>query len=302
MGILPMSESKDHGQDARATTVKEDKVPTEEGKFAGTGGVEVYWRAWLPDNVRAVVIICHGLGEHSGRYAELAERLNQHDLAAFALDHRGHGRSGGRRGHVLSFNEYLQDLDSFRRQVDARFERLPRFLLGHSLGGLIAARYAEEYNAGLAGLILSSAALRVDVNAPAIKLALGRVMSKILPALTLGNELDPHMISHDPKVVKDYIDDPLVHDRVSARWFTEFTAAIETVQERAGAIAIPTLVMQSGDDKLVAPRGAQEFFDRLTVPDKTLKSWDGFYHEMFNEVDRQKPLELTLQWIEKHLQ
>ena len=277
-------------------------MPTQEGKFTGTGGIEIFWRSWLPDKIRAVVILSHGLGEHSGRYDWLARRLNERGLAAFALDHRGHGRSGGRRGHVLSFNEYLQDLDNFRRQVDARFENLPRFLLGHSLGGLIAARYAEEYGAGLAGLILSSAALRVDVSEPAIKLALGRVMSKILPTLTLGNGLDPNMISHDRQVVQDYINDPLVHDRVSARWFTEFSAAIETVQERAGAISIPTLVMQSAEDKLVAPRGAPEFFDRLTVPDKTLKVWDGFYHEMFNEVERQKPLELTLAWLEKHLQ
>jgi len=276
-------------------------VPTQEGTFVGTGGVEIFWRAWLPDNLRAVVIISHGLGEHSNRYSWLAERMVEKDLAAFALDHRGHGRSGGRRGHILSFNEYLQDLDGFRRQVEDRFSSLPRFLLGHSMGGLIAARYTEDMGAGLTGLILSSAALRVDVDEPAIKLALGRVMSKIFPALTLGNGLDPNMISHDRKVVEDYINDPLVHDRVSARWYTEFTAAIETVQERAGKIAIPTLVMQSAEDKLVAPRGAQEFFDRLTVADKAFQSWPGFYHEMFNEVERDKPLALTLQWIEKHL-
>jgi acylglycerol lipase len=275
----------------------------EDGKFIGAGGVEIFWQAWLPDTVRGVVIVCHGLGEHSGRYAHVAAALGEKDLAAFALDHRGHGRSGGKRGHINAFAEYTGDLDAFRRQVDARFGDLPRFLLGHSMGGLIAALYAESHGAGLTGLILSSAALRVDVDAPAIKLALGRLFSKLLPAISMSNELDPHHVSRDPAVVEAYIADPLVHDRVSARWFTEFTAAIESVQEHAGQITIPTLVMQSGADKLVAPRGAQEFFDRLTVANKALQVWDGFYHEMFNELpdDRAKAVALMLKWIEERL-
>lgn len=276
-------------------------MKTEEGRFIGTGGVEIFWRSWLPDTIRGVVLVAHGLGEHSNRYAHLAARLCERDLAAYALDHRGHGLSGGKKGHVIRFNDYLADLDAFRRQVEERYSDLPRFLLGHSMGGLIAASYAEAQGAGLSGLVLSSAALRVDVDAPAIKLALGRLFSKILPGITMSNELDPNMISHDREVVKAYIDDPLVHDRVSARWFTEFTAAIEAVQLRAHEISIPVLVMQSGDDALVAPRGAQEFFDRLTVEDKALKYWEGFYHEMFNEVDREKAISLALDWIEGRL-
>jgi alpha-beta hydrolase superfamily lysophospholipase len=273
----------------------------EQGTLSGSGGVEIFWRAWLPDQVRAVCIICHGLGEHSGRYAAVAADLAGKGLASYALDHRGHGRSGGKRGHLLTFSEYLDDLAAFRKMVEGRAAGKPVFLLGHSMGGLIAARYAEQSGAGLRGLVLSSAALRVDVDAPAIKLAAGRFFSKYLPGLSMGNGLDPQMISHDKKVVDAYIADPLVHDRVSARWFTEFTSAIEAVQEQAAKIAIPVLVMQSGDDKLVAPRGAKEFFDRLTVSDKKLEVWDGFYHEMFNEVERSKPVALMLAWIEEHL-
>jgi acylglycerol lipase len=275
----------------------------EDGKFVGTGGIEIYWQAWIPDTVRAAAILCHGLGEHSGRYEHVAAALKQHDIAAFALDHRGHGRSGGKRGHINTFSEYLGDLDAFRRQIDERFGDQPRFLIGHSMGGLIAATYAESHGAGLAGLILSSAALRVDVDAPAIKLALGRLFSKLLPGTTMSNGLDPNFVSRDPAVVAAYIADPLVHDRVSARWFTEFTAAIEAVQAHAGDITIPVLVMQSSADRLVSPRGAQEFHDRLTVASKTLKSWDGFYHEMFNELpdDRAQAIDFMLKWIEERL-
>jgi len=278
-------------------------LKTDDGRFVGAGGVEIFWRSWLPDTVRAVCLICHGLGEHSGRYARVAEALGAKGLASFALDHRGHGQSGGKRGHVDAFNDYLCDLDEFRRLVEERYGELPRFLIGHSMGGLIAARYAERQGAGLAGLVLSSAALRVDVDAPAIKLFMGRVFSKLLPGITMSNELDPTMISRDKKAVEDYMGDPLVHDRVSARWFTEFTRAIDAVQEQAAEINIPVLVMQSGADALVAPRGAVEFHERLTTGDKTVKEWEGFYHEMFNELpgDRERAINFMTDWIEARL-
>jgi len=273
----------------------------EEGTFTGAEAVGIFWQAWLPDTIRAVCLVSHGLGEHSGRYQHVAERLGEKDIASFALDHRGHGRSGGKRGHVTRFFHYLSDLDSFRHQVEERFLDLPRFLIGHSMGGLIAAHYAITHGSGLSGLILSSAALRVDVEASPVKLALGRLFSRTLPGITMSNELDSNMISHDRSVVEAYNDDPLVHDRVSARWFTEFTGAIEAVHEKAHEISVPVLVMQSGDDALVAPRGAREFFERLTVEDKTLKYWDGFYHEMFNEVEKEKPISFMIEWIESHL-
>ncbi len=274
---------------------------TEQDRFVGAGAKEIFWRAWLPDTIRGLCIIAHGLGEHSGRYEHVARALGERDLASFALDHRGHGQSGGKRGHVLSFSEYLFDLDNFRRLIEERFSELPRFLIGHSMGGLIAAHYAAKHGAGLSGLVLSSPALRVDVKEPEIKLALGKLMSRVLPGLTMGNGLDPEMISHDKEVVAAYKNDPLVHDRVSARWFTEFTSAIEAVHECAHQISTPVLLMQSGEDELVAPRGAQEFFDRLTVEDKTLKVWEGFYHEMMNETEKEKAIDLMLEWIEKRL-
>lgn len=276
-------------------------MKNESGKMAGFGGVEIFWRAWTVETPRAAMILAHGLGEHSGRYGHVAETLNAKGISAFALDHRGHGQSGGKRGHVMNFSEFLDDLDLFRKQVEGRIAKLPLFLLGHSMGGLIAARYAETRGAGLAGLILSSAGLRVDIDAPAIKLAAGRFFSKYVPGLTMSNGLDPNYLSHDRKVVADYLADPLVHDRVSARWFTEFTGAMEAVQAEAAKITMPTLVMQSGEDRLVAPRGAPEFFARLTVKDKTLQVWEGFYHEMFNEVEKEKPLSLMQNWIEERL-
>ncbi len=276
-------------------------MKSEQGNFTGSGGVDIFWRAWIPDTIRAVVLIAHGLGEHSGRYEHVANALVEQDLACFALDHRGHGQSGGKRGHVLRFEEFECDLETLRRQAEDRFPDMSVFLIGHSMGGLICASYAITKGQGLAGLVLSSAALRVDVDEPAIKLAMGRLFSKILPSVTMSNGLEPEFISHDPEVVEKYKNDPLVHDRVSARWFTEFQAAIARAHDMAHQISTPVLVMQSADDKLVNPSGAREFYDRLTAEDSALQYWDGFYHEMFNEVERQKPISFMIEWMEKRL-
>lgn len=273
----------------------------EEGNFPGAGGVEIFKRAWIPDTIQCVCIIAHGLGEHSARYEHVAHALVEKDMACFALDHRGHGRSGGKKGHILRFEEYENDLETLHQEVRERFQDMPVFLIGHSMGGLISTCYAINRGQGLAGLILSSAALRVDVDEPAIKLAIGRLFSKVLPSITMSNGLDPEFISHDPEVVQKYKDDPLVHDRVSARWFTEFQRAISKVHQMAHQINIPLLVMQSGDDKLVNPAGAREFHDRLTAEDTALQYWDEFYHEMFNEKEKQKPISFMIEWIEKRL-
>lgn len=273
----------------------------ESGYLSGSDGRKIFWQGWRPaGDIKGLVIIAHGLGEHIGRYEQLAGFLNQKGYAVFGSDHRGHGKTEGKRGHILRFDEYTKDFKMIRDSVVSRFPGKCSVLLGHSMGGLIAVHYVLTYPSDFDGLALSSAALKVEVDASPVKLAAGRFFSKVLPGITMGNELDPNMISHDREVVRKYIDDPLVHDRVSARWFTSFTAAIAEAQSRAGEIMIPCLVMQSSEDKLVAPAGAGEFFGKVASADKTLQYWEGFYHEMFNEVEKQKPYQFLLDWLEKH--
>lgn len=274
----------------------------EAGQLQGTGGLSIYWQAWLPEPASTVLLIAHGLGEHSGRYAHVAKHFSGRGYAVFALDHRGHGQSAGKRGHVDRFTDYLADLDILRHRAADRCPGKKIFLLGHSLGGLIAAHFALAHPNELSGLITSSAAYKVVIVANPVKLALGRFFSKYVPTLTMGNELDPNGVSRDPAVVKAYLEDPLVHDRVSARWFTEFVAAIEQVQAQAPTLKLPLLVMQSGDDRLVAPEGAKEFYDRVGSADKTLKLWPGFYHEMFNEPEQAEVLKFTAEWLDGHRQ
>jgi alpha-beta hydrolase superfamily lysophospholipase len=270
----------------------------EQGQYQGTAGLSIFWQAWLPEPAHTVFLLAHGLGEHSGRYTHVADSFSGKGYAVFALDHRGHGKSAGKRGHVEKFADYIADLDLLRHRAAEQFSGKKIFLLGHSLGGLIAAHYALAHPDELSGLLTSSAAFKVKIEANPVKLALGRFFSKHLPGLTMGNELDPNYVSRDPAVVKAYLADPLVHDRVSARWFTEFVAAIAEVQARAPELRMPLLVMQSGDDKLVAPEGAREFFDKAGSADKTLKLWPGFFHEMFNEPEKAEVMNFTSEWLD----
>ncbi len=274
-----------------------------QSSFEGVGGLKIFYRSWVPETIKGVMLIVHGLGEHSGRYDHVAERLEKSGWACFALDHRGHGQSEGKRGHILSFKDYVTDTRALKSKLREDFTEYPIMVLGHSMGGLIAAHLCLDHPRAIEGLILSSPALTIEVNEPAIKLAAGRFFSKVLPGLTMSNGLDPAMVSHDPAVVKDYIEDPLVHDRVSARWFTEFTGAMDEVMARAADLRIPFLLMQSGEDKLVDPSGAGVFFEKVGSKDKTLKIWEGYYHEMFNEIadDREPVFALVEQWLSKHV-
>jgi len=274
----------------------------ESGLLAVKDGTRIYWHGFKPSGeIRGLVFISHGLGEHIGRYTHLAKFLEGKSFAVFGSDHRGHGKSDGKRGHIMSFDQYLDDYKIFRDSVVERFPGKKNFLLGHSLGGLIAVNYVLKYPSDFPALALSSAGLKIKTEASPIKLALGRFFSKVLPGITMGNELDPNQVSRDPEVVKKYIEDPLVHDRVSARFYTSTVAAVEQAHKRAGEIKIPILVMQSGADGMVDPEGAREFFEKVSSPDKTLKYWEGFYHEMFNEVEKEKPYQYLLAWLEQHL-
>jgi alpha-beta hydrolase superfamily lysophospholipase len=276
----------------------------ETGNFSGHDGLELFFRHYPADDERTRLVIAHGLGEHSGRYGNVVNRLLPNDISIWALDHRGHGKSGGKRGHILKFDQYISDL---RLLVEMAAKELPEnrklFLLGHSMGGLIALYFALRHPDLIDGVIASSPALGMVVEVPAVKSLLGKVMSSIWPGLALSNELDATKISRDEDVVRAYQDDPLVHDKVSARWFTEILAAMEFVNQRAARMKIPTLLQVAADDHLVSAQSSQRFFEKLTVDDKTLHVYEGLYHEIYNEVQdqREKVLADLQKWLEDRL-
>lgn len=263
-------------------------------------GLNIFYRHYKASPEKARMVISHGLGEHSGRYLNVINRLVPKGISIFAPDFRGHGKSDGKRGHVLSFDDYLEDLYSiFEEVVKEKKPGKKCFLLGHSMGGLIAINYAISRQETIDGLIISSPSLGVAVKVPAIKAALGKAMSSLWPGLSLNNELDASKLSHDEQVVMAYRNDPLVHNRVTARWFTEFLSAMENTNNHILEIKAPFLMQIAGDDHLVNAAASKSFFEKLSSKDKTLHVYEGLYHEIFNEkeADRKPAIDDLESWI-----
>jgi alpha-beta hydrolase superfamily lysophospholipase len=271
--------------------------------YTGEEQIRIFYRSATVEGERARLVIAHGLGEHSGRYERLMERLNRSGISVWAPDHRGFGRSGGKRGHVRGFDQYLKDLD---RMVEIARRGLPEqkklFLLGHSMGGLMALRYGQEKGDRIDGLIVSSPALAPARPIPAARAIPAKILSRLHPSLTINNEIDSRLLSHDTEVVQAYDNDPLVHRRVTPRWFTAFLGAMEEAKKGAPRMQTPLLLQVAGEDSLVAPEASRRFFESLSLRDKTLHVYEGLYHEIYNEAeeDRERVLTDLEQWISDH--
>ena len=274
------------------------------GVFLADDMVRIFYQSWQAQKPKGVVVISHGLGEHSDRYSNIMNALAGAGISFYALDHRGHGKSGGKRGHVDRYMKYVDDL---KKLVDTLVKTenpgLPVILLGHSMGGLIAMRYALEYPEDLKGLILSAPALVPAVAVPGWKKSLGRIFSVIAPGLAMNNELDPADISSDPDVVQAYRDVPLVHDMVSARWYTEYLDTAEYCLARPAEIEMPLLVIHGTADRMVSPESSRIVFENASSRDKKIFTWEGLFHETMNEriEDRKKVLKTISAWITSHM-
>jgi alpha-beta hydrolase superfamily lysophospholipase len=260
----------------------------------------VFYRHWQPETPRAVILLAHGLGEHSGRYEDFARFFGERHIAVLAPDHVGHGRSPGRRAHVRRFSEFFGPLDVLREQIRKTYPGLPVFLVGHSMGGLIAARYLLSRRDGFAGAVLSAAALEVPEPPSTAAIWVNRLISLVWPSLGVM-QLDASGISRDPAVVAAYRADPLVHTgKFSARLVTELFAAMQDVAERRGDIRLPLLVLHGEADSMTAPSGSTQFAAGVGSEDVTLKGYPGLYHEIFNEPERLEVLGDVHRWLLDH--
>lgn len=270
-------------------------------------GISLFLRSWLPvpdengAEPRATVVICHGQGDHSGRYDHVARYFAQRGYAVYAHDHRGQGKSGGHRGHIDRFANYYDDLWLVIKTVKARQAGKKLFLIGHSLGGLIAIGYAQSRPKTINGLIASSPGLERSMHVPAIKLILGKLMLHIAPRFALNPGLQAEGLTHDPQVAAAYKADPIREPRVTARFYAEFEKAGRDVRRNAGALTVPSLIMPGGDDPICSTPATVQFYDEVSAADKTLVVWEGMYHEIFNEIDKQKVLEVAESWVAERL-
>jgi acylglycerol lipase len=265
-------------------------------------GLQLYAQAWQPaEGTRAVVALVHGLGEHSGRYAHVASALAAAGYALVAFDLRGHGCSEGQRGHAPSWETLLDDVGILLRESASRFPERPVFLYGHSFGGNLVLSYILRRKSQLAGAIVTDPVLRTAFQPPAWKIKLGETLYSLWPTFALGNELDPKGLSHDPNVVSAYVNDPLVHNRVSARMAMDMLRAGEWAIAHAGELTVPLLLMHGASDPVCSPQASQEFAQSAAQGACTLKLWDNLYHEIHNEPEQGLVFQSMIDWLNGHL-
>ena len=276
-----------------------------ESKFEGNNGINFYIRGWDPTNNRpkALLSLVHGLGEHTGRYLHVGKSMTDAGYALVGFDLRGHGKSGGARGHFPSLDAVMQDMRQFSKFLVQRYPDIPHFLYGHSLGGLLSLAYALQYPAGLNGVIVTGAALRSSLQEQKNKIAMVNLLGSLLPNITVPSGLDATTISRDADVVQKYINDPLVHDKTSLGLGKSALKAIEQCFSHTKEFGPPLLIMHGADDKLTYPSGSEDFAKLATETNKdvTLKLWDGLYHEIHNEPEKAEVFKVMIEWIEKHL-
>jgi len=263
-------------------------------------GLDMYGRGWVPQGQpKAVIVLVHGHGEHVGRYEHVAAALVEKGYALFGFDLRGHGKSGGPRGHTPSYDALMDDISAFFKQVDERYANLPRFLYGHSLGGNLVLNYALRRKPDLHGVIATGPWLELAFQPPAAQVRLGRLMNGIAPGFTQHSKLDTAGLSHDQTVVSAYQNDPLVHDKISARLFVAIYESGLWALEHAAEFPLPLLLMHGAADPITSAKASREFAER--AGDKvTLKVWDGLYHEIHNEPEKAQVFKVMLDWLEKH--
>src|SRR5437867_5254399 len=274
-----------------------------EGTFTGAGGVPIHWERSEPAGTpRGVVLVSHGYAEHLGRYRDFVAHLTGRGFAVAAVDHRGHGRSGGPRGHCATFGDFVADLRTLADRVEGWWAGVPRLLFGHSMGGLIAFLYLLRHPETVRAGALSAPAFRVPDAAPRALQVIARLLGRIAPRVGLRSNLDERLLSRDPAVGAAYVADPLVHRRASAGFYRAVLAAQGVVRAEAARLPVPLLIVQGDADRIVDPAAAAEVAARLACPHE-LVVLPGFYHELLNEPKpaAARVLELLDAWFERWL-
>jgi acylglycerol lipase len=274
-------------------------------KWKDTGGTTFFLQGWEPENgkPKALVALVHGLGEHAGRYVHVGKVLTKSGYALVGFDMRGHGKSGGPRGHSPSLDTYMQDIRQFFGLMERKYPDIPHFHYGHSLGGLFVLAYAIQYGAHLKGVIATGPGLRSSLQEQKAKVAMVRLLGSFLPTMTVQSGLDAATISRDAGIVEAYKNDPLVHDSASLGFGKAALSAIDLCFARAKEFPVPLLIMHGRGDKIAYSSGSEDFTELLRAAGKdvTLKLWDDLYHEVHNEPEKEEVFRFMIGWLDQHL-
>lgn len=275
-----------------------------EGELATKDGLKLYRRSWIAARPHGRIILVHGIGEHCGRYEHVAAFLVNLGFSVHSFDQRGFGHSGGRRGHCDSFDQYLSDLDLLVDAVRAETPTLPTVLYGHSFGGLVVLAYGLAHPQKLDGVISSAPSLSITMPIPAWKTRLADLLNGVWPTFTLPSGLNAADLSRNPEVGRKYAADPLVGDKVSARYYKEVTRVMAETVARAPRFAVPLLLVQGSADRLTSPAATAAWFAEAGTAsgrlDKTMKVYDGFFHELHNEDERAALFADLKEWLARY--
>lgn len=272
-----------------------------ETSYTTHDGLKLYLQAWMPESPKASLLLAHGLGEHSGRYAPLVERLVESGIAVFTFDGRGHGKSvdGKPDAFFTSYRDYLEDIDRLYEKVVGYFPGIPSFLFGHSMGGGLMAAYVIDYQSKAKGVILSSPAIKEVEGTSKLLIAVSGLISKWLPKLK-ALKLDATQISRIPTEVQAYLSDPLNYIQpIPARTAHEVYQMMQSIQSKAASFELPVLVVHGTADGLTNPKGSELFMEKSQSEDKTLKLFPGGYHELIHDIDSEETIQTVVEWIEK---
>lgn len=277
-----------------------NSVVSNEITFKSPDDIELFERSWILSGARAVILITHGIAEHSGRYTHLAQALNNANYSVIAFDLRGHGQSSGKRNYISSFQDYLDDLGAVLERTRKASSNKPVFLCGHSMGGGIVTQYIIERNPQVNGAILSAPSVKVSDDISPFLQKISGILSVLTPTLP-AVKIDSSFISKDPQVVAAYDSDPLNYrGGVLARTGAELLKSTRQINKSMPAFSLPVLIMHGLQDKLADVAGSQILYEQISSKDKTLKLYEGLYHEIFNEPEKDQVIREMIEWLNNH--
>lgn len=260
-------------------------------------GLELNAKHWPLEDPRAILAVVHGMGEHAGRYNHLAKYFVNHGFAVIALDQRGHGISGGARGHSPSLQHLLNDVDQFLAKCRSLYPNKPLVAYAHSMGGNVMLNYLLRNHPDLSAAVISAPWIQLAFEPPAWKITAAKILGSWTPKLTLANELDVNQLSKDTSVVKAYVTDPLVHNKISAAMGKELMEGSAWLNEFKGEITLPTLLMHGTKDGLTSYPASNAFAQRVSGL-LTFKAWEGLFHELHNEPEQGQVFDFVFDWLE----
>lgn len=258
-----------------------------------------YGQYWEALETKAIVVLAHGMGEHSGRYHHVAKKLTENQYSVVAFDHFGHGKTAGKRGHNPNFEAVLSSVSIVIEKAKELFPKKPVFLYGHSMGGNVVLNYVLRKNTELNGVIATSPFLKLAFNPPAIKLFAGKLLQNIAPSLTMGNELDVNALSRDANEVQKYIKDDLVHNKISPNYSIKFIETGSWAIENANSLTVASCIFHGDSDKITSHLGSQEFADNSNLAE--VKIYKNGYHELHNDLCAAEMLQDVVDWLNSRL-